>query len=65
MVELGSFLVFAALFQIDGAQAVAAGMLRGLHDTMVPMIYAAIGYWASACCRRDARPPLRLQRVGI
>ena len=41
-----SFLVFAALFQIfDGAQAVAAGMLRGLHDTKVPMIYAAIGYW--------------------
>ena len=35
-----------ALFQIvDGAQAVAAGMLRGLHDTKVPMIYAAIGYW--------------------
>lgn len=41
-----SFLVFAALFQVfDGAQAVAAGMLRGLHDTKVPMIYAAIGYW--------------------
>ena len=35
-----------ALFQIvDGAQAVAGGMLRGLHDTKVPMIYAAIGYW--------------------
>ena len=35
-----------ALFQIfDGAQAVASGMLRGLHDTKVPMIYAAIGYW--------------------
>ncbi|WP_027060682.1 MATE family efflux transporter [Mesorhizobium loti] len=41
-----SFLAFAALFQVfDGAQAVAAGMLRGLHDTKVPMIYAAIGYW--------------------
>jgi len=41
-----SFLAFAALFQIfDGAQAVAAGMLRGLHDTKVPMIYAAIAYW--------------------
>jgi MATE family multidrug resistance protein len=41
-----SFLMFAALFQIfDGAQAVAAGMLRGLHDTKVPMIYAAVGYW--------------------
>ncbi|PSJ62254.1 MATE family efflux transporter [Pseudaminobacter soli (ex Li et al. 2025)] len=41
-----SFLVFAGLFQIvDGAQAVAAGMLRGLHDTKIPMIYAAVGYW--------------------
>src|SRR5690606_9724763 len=41
-----SFLAFAALFQIfDGAQAVASGMLRGLHDTTVPMIYGAIGYW--------------------
>ncbi|HEX8574158.1 MAG TPA: MATE family efflux transporter [Allosphingosinicella sp.] len=42
-----SFLVVAAFFQIfDGAQVVAAGMLRGVHDTRVPMIYAAIGYWA-------------------
>lgn len=41
-----TFLAFAALFQIvDGAQAVAAGMLRGLQDTKVPMLYAAIGYW--------------------
>lgn len=41
-----SFIGIAALFQVaDGAQAVAAGMLRGLHDTTVPMIYAAIGYW--------------------
>lgn len=41
-----TFLAFAALFQVvDGAQAVASGMLRGLHDTAVPMLYAAIGYW--------------------
>ncbi|MDZ5696357.1 MATE family efflux transporter [Chelativorans sp. M5D2P16] len=41
-----TFLALAALFQIvDGAQAVASGMLRGLHDTTVPMIYGAIGYW--------------------
>jgi MATE family multidrug resistance protein len=40
------FLVFAGLFQIvDGAQAVAGGMLRGLHDTKVPMVFALIGYW--------------------
>jgi MATE family multidrug resistance protein len=40
------FLAFAGLFQIvDGAQAVSSGMLRGLQDTKVPMIFAAIGYW--------------------
>lgn len=41
-----SFLMLAALFQIvDGVQAVTAGMLRGCHDTRVPMILAAVGYW--------------------
>lgn len=41
-----SFLALAALFQlVDGAQAVGAGMLRGLQDTRIPMIYAAVGYW--------------------
>ncbi|MCX5479308.1 MATE family efflux transporter [Kaistia geumhonensis] len=41
-----SFLGIAALFQVfDGAQVMAAGMLRGLHDARVPMIYAAVGYW--------------------
>lgn len=40
------FLALAALFQLaDGAQAVSAGMLRGLHDTRVPMALAALGYW--------------------
>lgn len=41
------FLFFAALFQLtDGAQAVAAGMLRGLYDTRTPMLLALLGYWA-------------------
>jgi multidrug resistance protein, MATE family len=41
-----SFLICAAVFQVaDGAQAVGAGMLRGLQDTRVPMLYAALGYW--------------------
>ncbi|MCE1237256.1 MAG: MATE family efflux transporter [Hyphomicrobiales bacterium] len=41
-----SFLFVAAVFQlVDGVQAVAAGMLRGLHDTRAPMIIAAAGYW--------------------
>ena len=41
------FLAVAALFQVvDGVQVVAAGALRGYQDTKVPMLYAAIGYWA-------------------
>lgn len=41
-----TFLFVAALFQIfDGAQVVGAGMLRGLHDTRMPMAYAGFGYW--------------------
>jgi MATE family multidrug resistance protein len=39
-------LVIAGLFQLaDGVQAVAAGALRGLKDTRVPMLLAALGYW--------------------
>lgn len=41
-----SFLAIAALFQLaDGAQAIGAGVLRGLQDTRVPMMFAAFGYW--------------------
>lgn len=48
VISLGvSFLLVAALFQIvDGAQVVGAGMLRGLHDARVPMMFALFGYWA-------------------
>jgi MATE family multidrug resistance protein len=41
-----SFLKVAAAFQlVDGAQVIGAGMLRGLHDTRWPLIFALIGYW--------------------
>ncbi|MCR4281726.1 MAG: MATE family efflux transporter [Bauldia sp.] len=41
-----SFLVFAGIFQLaDAGQAASSGMLRGLGDTRVPMLYAALGYW--------------------
>lgn len=47
VIALGvSFLAIAAVFQVvDGAQVVGAGMLRGLHDTRVPMLFALLGYW--------------------
>ena len=40
------FIVIAALFQlVDGLQVVAAGALRGLQDTRVPMWMAIFSYW--------------------
>ncbi|MEQ7873370.1 MATE family efflux transporter [Sphingomonas sp. ASV193] len=40
------FLAVAALFQVvDGGQVIGAGMLRGLHDTRVPFLFALVGYW--------------------
>ncbi|MCV3272928.1 MATE family efflux transporter [Roseobacter sinensis] len=40
-------LAMAALFQlVDGAQVIALGLLRGVQDTRMPMIFAALSYWA-------------------
>lgn len=40
------YLLLAALFQLfDGAQAVAAGALRGMQDTRIPMVMAVFSYW--------------------
>jgi MATE family multidrug resistance protein len=42
-----TLLALAGLFQIfDGAQVLAIGMLRGIQDTAVPMVIAAVSYWA-------------------
>jgi MATE family multidrug resistance protein len=36
----------AGVFQLaDGTQVAAAGALRGMQDTRVPMILATVGYW--------------------
>ncbi len=41
-----TLLGIAAVFQLfDGVQAAAAGALRGLKDTRVPMLIAAASYW--------------------
>jgi multidrug resistance protein, MATE family len=48
IVVLGAtLLALAALFQLaDGAQVMALGLLRGVQDTKVPMVYAGLAYWA-------------------
>ncbi|MGB7242429.1 MAG: MATE family efflux transporter [Sulfitobacter sp.] len=39
-------LAMAAMFQlVDGMQVIALGVLRGIQDTKVPMVIAAISYW--------------------
>lgn len=44
-----SLLGIAAFFQLgDGLQSIAAGCLRGLKDTRIPMLLAAFGYWGVA-----------------
>ncbi|NRB05543.1 MAG: MATE family efflux transporter [Rhodobacteraceae bacterium] len=47
IVQIGIVLLaLAALFQlVDGAQAVALGLLRGVQDTLVPAALAAVAYW--------------------
>jgi MATE family multidrug resistance protein len=41
-----SYLGIAAMFQLaDGAQVVAAAILRGLSDTAVPMVIGIASYW--------------------
>lgn len=62
-----SFLAIAALFQlVDAAQAVGAGVLRGLQDTRVPMVFALFGYWVVGLGVGTVLAfPLKMQGVGI
>jgi MATE family multidrug resistance protein len=45
-IALQLFAIAAAFQLFDGVQVIAAGALRGYRDTTVPMVIAAIGYWA-------------------
>jgi MATE family multidrug resistance protein len=38
-------LVGATFFVLDGVQSIAAGSLRGIKDTRIPLLFAAISYW--------------------
>jgi MATE family multidrug resistance protein len=62
-----SFLAIAALFQlVDATQAIGAGVLRGLQDTRMPMIFAAIGYWVIGIGTGTILAfPMKMEGVGI
>jgi MATE family multidrug resistance protein len=38
-------LVGSTFFILDGVQTVAAGALRGMNDTRLPLLFATISYW--------------------
>jgi MATE family, multidrug efflux pump len=38
-------MVGATLFVADGIQTIAAGALRGMNDTRLPLLFATISYW--------------------
>ena len=38
-------LIGATFFIGDGIQSIASGALRGMNDTKIPLLFAAIGYW--------------------
>jgi len=44
-IALGLLAITAVFQMFDTTQAIASGVLRGLKDTRLPMIYAVIGYW--------------------
>jgi MATE family multidrug resistance protein len=62
----GLLLLATSFFIADGAQAVAAGALRGLNDTRVPLLFAALSFWmiGFASCLVLAFP-LRLGAYGV
>ena len=43
-------LIGGTFYITDGLQGIAAGALRGLKDTSVPLLFAAISYWGIGFC---------------
>jgi len=59
-------LIGASFFVTDGVQAIAAGALRGLNDTRVPMLFAAVSFWLIGfTCVYGLAFPGRLGAVGV
>jgi MATE family multidrug resistance protein len=61
-------LVGATFFIADGVQTIAAGALRGMNDTRVPLLFAAVSYWLigfTLACALAFRTPLGAPGVWI
>jgi MATE family multidrug resistance protein len=56
----------STFFVVDGIQTIAAGALRGLNDTRVPMIFAAVSFWVIGFATSYTLAfPAQLEAVGI
>ncbi len=62
-----SLLIMAALFQMaDAMQVMALGLLRGIRDTKVPMVAAAVSYWIIGIpCSYVMAFPLGFGGIGL
>jgi multidrug resistance protein, MATE family len=59
-------LVGASFFVADAVQGIAAGALRGLNDTRMPMLYAAVSFWLVGFSSAYALAfPFHLGAIGI
>jgi len=68
IIAYGSVLLLvAALFQLaDGLQVMALGLLRGVQDTRVPLVLAAVSYWLIGIpCSYVLAFPLGYGGVGL
>ncbi|MBS0532950.1 MAG: MATE family efflux transporter [Proteobacteria bacterium] len=56
----------STFFIADGVQTIAAGALRGLNDTRMPLVFAAISFWVIGFATSYGLAfPARLEAVGI
>ena len=61
-------LIGATFFIADGVQTIAAGSLRGMNDTRMPLLFAAVSYWLigfTAACLLGFRTELGAIGVWI
>ena len=58
--------VGATFYVADGMQTIAAGALRGLNDTRVPLFFAAVSFWGVGFATSYSLAfPAHLEAVGI
>jgi MATE family multidrug resistance protein len=56
----------STFFVVDGVQTIAAGALRGLNDTRVPLFFAAVSFWAIGFATSYTLAfPAGLRAIGI